>query len=388
MPLTSDTTESQTFPVQLSSILLSTSSDEATHASYPRSEPLTPMDSTKQTVSPPVIYSEAASLTSTIPSATLVISSTTNMNANGAFTVPGLPIGSEALPTNIPLKPASSAMVHCASISGGIQVHGGIDKGCANLFTHVATCFSFNGPWSSPYDDARNKAFRTCVCMTSDDIPFTQYSALWKNFTGCVACVHDSVEFDTIPWMTLEARRLWDFCRAQQPNAFLFEYFLRNWYDRLSNYSSSDDSPFASAFDGGVDDGGMQELRQQYTGRPPLANLPWGPSAPPSGQFADVKPLLTDYITTIVTQGDFLTMPASKVVTWVPMKASETWQSTAASVQEAAAVDELLSSALCLGEYQTGCQINRSVRAVKAWPLLWLWLWALALSIFGAAAML
>lgn len=376
--ISSRTTTAQEFPVPLSSLLPPTSADLSIHTILPLpphsvAAAANPTDPT-QTIS--VITVASLTAVPAPPAPTPIPSyapSATSPPSNTPLSVPGLNIGAEALPTTLPLPAASSAMAHCASAPGGLLGDAGIHKGCGSLFAHISECFAANEPWSSPDDAARNDAFRDCVCMASDALPFSENSALWKNFTGCAACVHDSlagVDLDVLPWVHLEARRLWNFCRAQDPNAFLFLLFLHNWFYRLDDYANTPAAPLATV------DAGLQAMRTAYTGLPLLANVPWGASAQPHGVHAAVSPLLTTFTSTVVTQGVALTTPATALVSWVPTGSGATWDPNTAWAEESDAADALVNSALCLGEYQRAhCTIKSAANTHEAsWVLSATWI--------------
>lgn len=295
--------------------------------------------------------------------------------------------GLESLPSTIPIEPAFSAMVHCASVSGGLRPDGAIGKGCDSLFSHIMSCFTANEPWDSPDDSARTDAYRTCVCMSSNDNPFSEYSALWKNFSGCAACLHSDIGgvFDCMPWLNLEARRMWSFCRSQEPNAFLFTLFLKDWYYRLTNYSEISEPPFAAAFSGGTTEGGMSAMQAKYTGRPPLANIAWGASGLPSGQYSGMSPSLSTYVTTVETQGAMLTTPASTMGGWITVEKGQLLTASAVDAMESMAMDRLLSSALCLNT--APCRLSEASRQAPVWPAEWTWAVSIVLAVVvGGAA--
>ena len=241
----------------------------------------------------------------------------------------------------------------------------------------------------------RSAAYRACVCMTDDSNPFTEFSALWKNFTGCAACVQRAVrDVDVEAWVLKETLRLRAFCRAQEPNAFLFLLHLRNWYYRLSNYSEISARPFRGAFPTALGDGeaAMEVMRSQWTGRPPLGNIAWGPSAPPDGKYSAVSPVVTDYVTIASVQQAEYTTQVSSLVSWVPTKAGVTsWNEWKAEMSESVAGIRAVQSALCLNKSHTHgeCEISGARRVGVAFHGDWGWVASVAVAaVFGAAVWL
>lgn len=387
----SSSTTGSTFSVPLSSLTAPTEPviTVLTVKPFPFITTLTPTtQGTPSSIAVSAATLDSATPTTTIPPAaippTLSSTTTTRNSTDPGFHIPSLGIKTEGLPSSIPLPRASAAMHTCATLPGGIQPTGGIDKGCGALFAHVVDCFAASEPWSSPYDAARNGAYQRCVCMTSPANPFTENSALWKNFSGCAACVYDLLDgeegLDVQPWVTLETRRLWGFCRAQEPSAFMFTLFLRNWFYRLDDFNDVDPAPFAAAWPevSGIDAEGMPALQAHWTGAPPLANLAWGPSAAPEWKYDGATPELSTFMTEASVYDIRVTELASRLVTWVPTQAGQTWGRHAAEVMESRAADRLVESALCVGPGNgKGCQINSagiSVTDVTDPPNHWRWM--------------
>lgn len=300
--------------------------------------------------------------------------------ANLGFTTPN----GTSTPVPSALASASSALESCASTEGGIQNNGHIDPGCKSFFDHVTDCFAANGPWDNPYDSARNQNYRACVCMVSDSNPFSEHSALWKNFSGCAACIFTAVDgddeddkkgtgLDINAWAAGEIRRLWSFCRAQDPNAYLFTLSLRDWFARLSDYLNATAAPFEPArqsSDSSDGDGGMGLLSAHYTGRPPLANMAWGSSAVSGWAYAGVSPSMETFVTAAEVQGAMITGPASRLVEWVPITtmSGKEWNESVANAGEQKEAEEMLGRGICLGGGR--CEKNAAVRGMKTCGLL------------------
>lgn len=278
------------------------------------------------------------------------------------------PPNGTSTPAPSALASASSALESCAKTEDGIQRNGHIEPGCKSFFEHVTDCFALNEPWDNPYDSARNENYRACVCMASPANPFSEYSALWKNFSGCAACIFTAIDgdgdkdskgtgLDISTWATQEVRRLWSFCRAQEPNAYLFTLSLRDWFAVLADYLNVTVSPFQPAWatedstssDNGDGKGGMDLLSAHYTGRPPLANFAWGSSAVSGWALAGVSPRMSTFVTAAEVLGAVITGPASRLVEWVEDGGKVEFNGSAADAREEEKAEELLQRALCLG---------------------------------------
>ena len=341
------------------------------------------------------IFPLTGSTTSSDP-ASLTANNPANPPSTSALTTPPSNLPSElntefnlSNPSSNPtsaLAAASAAMESCAAEPGGIRPDGAIDQGCKSFFDHINTCFTAGGPWETPYDEARNQAYRACVCMVSDANPFSEYSALWKNFSGCAACIFGGVGergLDIEPWAIVEVRRLHSFCRSQEPDAFLFNHFLRNWFFKLGDYLSITAEPMSAAFQ---TTSGMVMLGKHYTGRPPLANLAWGPSALPSWEFEHVSPSMTGYSTTVEVRGQVVMTSASRLVTWVPTESGVVWDEEEADKVEWQAAEKLLHDAVCLGGGP--CEKSGGVRLGTERRWVWAGAVAVAVVVGGAAVWL
>lgn len=257
----------------------------------------------------------------------------------------------------------TAATPGCISLSGGVQPDAKVESGCGAMLAHIDTCANQNSPWETPYDTNQSFAFQACVCETSDK-PFTEESGLFVNFTGCAHCLvlEKALAASSIVQQSIQIE---NFCRSQNPNAFLFITTFLDWLCGMSGDTAVDV----------VLDGVTSSLQSLFTTTPPLANLAYGASAPPGGSLAGVTPSLM----TFTKNGN---ETVTSLVTWIPTKTGDKFNSASASASAAAQASEDVTSRLCMG--RGPCSISNSSRQRPHARFQWLELTFMAFWILGA----
>ena len=216
---------------------------------------------------------------------------------------------------------------------GGVKDDGTVYTGCGGLLAHTSTCYEASAPWTDPYDEGQSMDFRGCLCETSADTPFTPDSTFYQNFSQCAHCL-TLARPSNYNYMAQQLQRIDNFCRSQNPSAFLFIKQLRGWLaglDRgmkVNGLVIPDVTPMVS------------QLQPLYTTTPPLANLAYGPSAPWDGSLVGVTPSMTTFTTTAASG----TATVTSLVTWLPTEAGKTFNGAAAADSAAEAASSALGS--------------------------------------------
>lgn len=284
---------------------------------------------------------------------------------------------SEPPPTPSKSIPKSSAE-QCYETLGGIQ-NDRVAPGCGAMLAHMKICNDHHGPTDDPATDSQNFELQACICGTSIHEPFTSNSVLYRNFTGCAACLLSS-ESPNSRFVYTAAQTLWNFCRSQNPVPYLFYSEL---YKALSQAPMQIDALF-SALNSltGV-------LGSVPSTTPPLADLAYGSSAPPDGSLAKVTPSLITYTTSMTesAEGSVVLETITSLMAWVPTQAGKAWYPASASYSEASAVSSRLASDLCKEQGLGQCPKSMEIRRGPRKSLLCLCFAASALLLLGHAVL-
>jgi hypothetical protein len=129
--------------------------------------------------------------------------------------------------------------------------------------------------------------------------------------------------------------RVENFCRAEEPDAYLFLQQLTSFFAHLDGGFVLTAPPLPDVTPI------VQQLSALYTTTPPLANLAYGASAPEGGSLVGVTPRLT----TFTSGGETVT----SLVTWVPEVKGSTYDTPQASRSAAGQVGSVLGASFATG---------------------------------------
>ena len=136
--------------------------------------------------------------------------------------------------------------------------------------------------------------------------------------------------------------RVQSFCRAEEPDAFLFLQQLTHFFAELDDgfVITAPPLPDVTTI--------VQRLSALYTTTPPLANLAYGTSAPEGGSLVGVRPSLTTF-----TRGG---VTGTRLVTWVPEGegVTSTFDASRASRQAASRASSAFGASFAEGTQETG----------------------------------
>ncbi|KAK1814112.1 hypothetical protein LTR12_011470 [Friedmanniomyces endolithicus] len=180
----------------------------------------------------------------------------------------------------------------CITTWGGVQDDNSVVPGCGVIFDHLTKCFDSLAPWTDPYNMTQSTKFQACLCATNATTPFTTDSLLWRNFVGCSSCLVTFGAGISLETLAQELQSIEDFCRSQNPMAYLALANFESWLATLKKGVTLTTPPLT----GGITQ--LAALSAAFTTTPPLANLAYGASAPFDGTLAGVTPeLMTQTIT-------------------------------------------------------------------------------------------
>ncbi|KAK0806081.1 hypothetical protein LTR38_005299 [Friedmanniomyces endolithicus] len=180
----------------------------------------------------------------------------------------------------------------CITTWGGVQEDNSVVPGCGVIFDHLTTCYDSLAPWTDPYNTTQSTKFQACLCATNTTAPFTTDSLLWHNFVGCSSCLATFGAGISLETLAQEFQSIEDFCRSQNPMAYLALANFESWLATLNKGVTLTTPPLTGSITQ------LAALSAAFTTTPPLANLAYGASAPFDGTLAGVTPeLMTQTIT-------------------------------------------------------------------------------------------
>lgn len=298
------------------------------------------------TASPsPLITTEAVTVTETaippISSSSFITTTRTRLQVATSSPMPNPPVD------------------RCYETSGGLQANGTVTSGCGGLLAHVQTCYNAYEPGSDPVNSNQNYIFQSCVCDTEKAKPFTSGSLLYRNYTGCAACLLSLGQSNSGDIYT-GAQNLWNFCRSQTPFPYLF-FSKLNHALQVQVGGPFIPSPILTL-----------PFRNAVSTTPPLANLAYGTSAPPDGSLAKVTPSMITYTTSATTanwdaESTVVPTTITSLAAWVPTQAGKAWNAASASRSEIVAVSSRLASDICKESQLGVCPENNGLTMRPWW---------------------
>ncbi|KAK0830863.1 hypothetical protein LTR73_003250 [Friedmanniomyces endolithicus] len=291
---------------------------------------------------------------------------------------------SSSMPTGPLLGPAMlnvTAAEMCITTWGGVQNDNSVAPGCGAIFDHLTKCYDSLAPWTDPYSTTQSTNFQACLCATNATTPFTTDSTLWRNFVGCSSCLVTFGAGISLETLAQEFQSIEDFCRSQNPLAYLAICNFRG----LARYPQQRRSITQLAV-----------LSSAFTTTPPLANLAYGASAPFDGTLAGVTPELMTQTHTVLPSGTAAGAASVKrltmLVDWVATAtatatAGPTYDPLSASASAASVAASDLQSALrsvstigqggpsqqCHGKCPGSAGAQMSAVSTLAWACVVLW---------------
>lgn len=301
--------------------------------------------------------------TVTLPPEFTTTTEATTITATASPTVASTLQPSNELPSTVSKSVSTSPAGKCYETLGGVQ-NGKVIPGCGGMLAHITICNNDHGSTTNPLNASQNFELQACICGTSIHEPFTSNSVFYSNFTGCAACLLSS-ESPNSRFVYTAAQTLWNFCRSQNPVAYLFYFEL---YKALNQAPMQTDGLFSGSHSL------AEALDSGPSTTPPLANLAYGSSAPPDGSLAKVTPSLITYTTSMTesAEGSVVLETIASLVAWVPTQAGKAWHPASASHSEASAVSSRLANDLCKDKDLGQCPKSVGLRKGPKTTLLWL----------------
>ena len=185
----------------------------------------------------------------------------------------------------------------CITTWGGVQEDNSVAPGCGVIFDHLTTCYDSLAPWNDPYNTTQSTKFQACLCATNATTPFTTDSLLWRNFVGCSSCLVTFGAGISLETLAQEFQSIEDFCRSQNPMAYLALANFESWLATLIKGVTLSTPPLTGSITQ------LAALSAAFTTTPPLANLAYGASAPFDGTLAGVTPELMTQTITVLPSG-------------------------------------------------------------------------------------